>query len=107
MSYLDDLKHDLADKAYREAYLEAVRADNDCNDQTMILAYRDVVAALEAQLAATEARECRTREALTAIRMLDPSNHHERRTTFDSCTALVGRLLPLACGRWRKKVGND
>ena len=64
MSYLDDLKHDLADKAYREAYLEAVRADNDCNDQTMILAYRDVVAALEAQLAATEARECRTREAL-------------------------------------------
>lgn len=63
MSYLDDLKHDLADKAYREAYLEAVRADNDCNDQTMILAYRDVVAALEAQLAATEARECRTREA--------------------------------------------
>ena len=67
MSYLDDLKHDLADKAYREAYLEAVRADNDCNDQTMILAYRDVVAALEAQLAATEARECRMAATVETI----------------------------------------
>ena len=42
---------------------------------------------------ATEARECRTREALTAIRMLDPSNHHERRTTFENAWNIADAAL--------------
>ena len=65
------------------------------------------IAALEAELAtqahaamraqeraeAAESQACRMREALTAIRMLDPSNHHERRTTFENAWNIADATL--------------
>ena len=77
--------------------------DGECKKHPMAVK----LAALEAELAtqahnamraqerveAAEAQACGLRGALTAIRMLDPSNHHERRTTFENAWNIADATL--------------
>ena len=52
-----------------------------------------VIEGLRQRLEAAEAANCRMREALTEIRMLDPSNHHERRATFENAWDIADKAL--------------